>query len=143
MKLVLPGLLRDELIPRIEAVAPQATIVWYDQHGEPEAPIADADVLLRWFFTAEQLARLVRQMPALRWLHIPRAGVDGSLIPEIVERDIIVTNPLACMPSRSANLSCSSPSAMSSKPLACTSCKPRTSGASKTCNCASWPARRC
>lgn len=92
MKLVLPGLLRDELIPRIEAVAPQATIVWYDQHGEPEAPIADADVLLRWFFTAEQLARLVRQMPALHWLHIPRAGVDGSLIPEIVERDIIVTN---------------------------------------------------
>lgn len=92
MKLVLPGLLRDELLPRIEAVAPQATIVWYDQHGEPEAPIADANVLLRWFFTTEQLACLVRQMPALRWLHIPRAGVDGSLIPEIVERDIIVTN---------------------------------------------------
>ncbi|WP_298819933.1 D-2-hydroxyacid dehydrogenase [Chloroflexus sp.] len=92
MKLVLPGLLRDELIPRINAVAPQATLVWYDQNGEPEAPIDDAEVLLRWFFTAEQLARLVRQMPALRWIHIPRAGVDGSLIPEVVARDIIVTN---------------------------------------------------
>ncbi|MDW8406057.1 D-2-hydroxyacid dehydrogenase [Chloroflexus sp.] len=92
MKLVLPGLLRDELIPRMAAVAPQATIVWYDQNGEPEAPIADAEVLLRWFFPAEQLARLVRQMPALRWLHIPRAGVDGSLIPDVIERDIIVTN---------------------------------------------------
>lgn len=92
MKLVLPGLLRDELIPRVTAIAPQATIVWYDQHGEPEAPIADAEVLLRWFFTAEQLARMVRQMPALRWIHIPRAGVDGSLIPEVIARDIIVTN---------------------------------------------------
>lgn len=92
MKLVLPGLLRDELLPRIAAVAPDATIVWYDRDGQPEAPIDDAEVLLRWFFTGEQLARLVRQMPALRWLHIPRAGVDGSLIPEVLARDIIVTN---------------------------------------------------
>jgi phosphoglycerate dehydrogenase-like enzyme len=92
MKIVLPGLLRDELMPRIMAVAPEATIVWFDQNGEPEAPITDAEVLLRWFFSTEQLARLVRQMPMLRWLHIPRAGVDGSLIPEVIERDIIVTN---------------------------------------------------
>jgi phosphoglycerate dehydrogenase-like enzyme len=92
MKLVLPGLLRDELMPRIMAVAPEATIVWFDQNGEPEAPITDAEVLLRWFFSNEQLARLVRQMPSLRWLHIPRAGVEGSLIPEVIERDIIVTN---------------------------------------------------
>ncbi len=92
MKLVLPALLRDELLPRIAPIAPDATIVWFDQHGHTVEPIADADVLLRWFFSREQLAHLVRQMPALRWLHIPRAGVDDSLIPEIVERDIIVTN---------------------------------------------------
>ncbi|MGC8802061.1 MAG: D-2-hydroxyacid dehydrogenase [Chloroflexus sp.] len=92
MKLVLPSLLRDELLPRVKTVAPEATIVWYDQNGEPDAPINDAEVLLRWFFPPEQLAGFIRRMPELRWLHIPRAGVDGLLIPEVIERDIIVTN---------------------------------------------------
>lgn len=92
MKIVLPGALREPLEARAQAVAPGAALVWYDDHARPDGDIADAEVLLRWWFDAQTLNRLIEQMPALRWLHIPRAGVDSSLVPALMERDLLITN---------------------------------------------------
>src|SRR5262249_47623381 len=49
-------------------------------------------VFLRWYTTGEVLTRMVESMPALRWMHIPRAGVDSSLVPAVLERDFLITN---------------------------------------------------
>ncbi|NTW00181.1 MAG: D-2-hydroxyacid dehydrogenase [Oscillochloris sp.] len=92
MKILLPEALRDALEPLVHAVVPEADLVWFDLQGRPDSDIADAEVLLRWFFDAPTLNDLVEQMPALRWLHIPRAGVDNSLVPAVMARDLLITN---------------------------------------------------
>jgi phosphoglycerate dehydrogenase-like enzyme len=92
MKILLPDALRDALDAPARAAAPGAEVVWFDAQGRPDGDIADAEVLMRWFFDAQTLQGLVEQMPALRWLHIPRAGIDGSLVPAVMGRDILLTN---------------------------------------------------
>ena len=92
MKIVLPDLLAPDLEPRVRAIAPDATLVYFDEQNRPQGDVSDATVLLRWFGTPAALAALVEPMRALRWLHIPRAGVDSSLVKPVLERDIIVTN---------------------------------------------------
>jgi phosphoglycerate dehydrogenase-like enzyme len=92
MKIVLPALLAEELEPQVRAIVPAARIVYFDDQSRPLAPVDDAEVLLRWWGPPQMLIGLVERMPALRWLHIPRAGVDSSLVPAVVDRDILVTN---------------------------------------------------
>lgn len=92
MKVVLPTFLADQLTNRVRAIAPGVEIIYFDQAGELSADADDAEVLLRWFNTAEQLADLIDRLPGLRWMHIPRAGVDTSLVRPVLERDIILTN---------------------------------------------------
>ncbi|NJN16007.1 MAG: D-2-hydroxyacid dehydrogenase [Oscillochloris sp.] len=92
MKLVLPGRVRDQLAPRLSAITPDSEVVWYEENGEFDGNVADAMVFMRWFVPPPLFANMIAAMPNLRWLHIPRAGVDGSLIPDVVQRDIIVTN---------------------------------------------------
>jgi phosphoglycerate dehydrogenase-like enzyme len=92
MKLVLPKVLADELMPHVRTAAPQADIIWFDEHGHVDGDMGDATVLLRWFTPPEVLNSMVERMPALRWLHIPRVGIDSSLVPAVMERDLIITN---------------------------------------------------
>jgi phosphoglycerate dehydrogenase-like enzyme len=66
--------------------------VHVDQEGAGDADLADAQVLLRWWMPATTLRRLLAAAPRLRWLHTPSAGVDGLLIPEVLERKIVLTN---------------------------------------------------
>jgi phosphoglycerate dehydrogenase-like enzyme len=50
--------------------------------------LAEADAALSWGLTAADLAAA----PRLWWLQTIGAGVDGVLIPELIEREIVVTN---------------------------------------------------
>lgn len=92
MKLALPDNLADDLMPAVQKIVPDAQIVRYSDKGELLGDGRGAEVLLRWFIPTEALGRLMNQLPDLRWFHIPRAGVDNSLIPEVVERDLMITN---------------------------------------------------
>ncbi|MBX0326079.1 D-2-hydroxyacid dehydrogenase [Oscillochloris sp. ZM17-4] len=92
MKLLLPEALRAELEARVRAAAPGADLAWYDDHARPDQDVSDVDVLMRWWFDAQTLNGLVEQLPSLRWLHIPRAGVDNSLVSAVMARDILITN---------------------------------------------------
>ncbi|MBC8077271.1 MAG: D-2-hydroxyacid dehydrogenase [Chloroflexales bacterium] len=92
MKIVLPGPLASELESRVRTIAPDAPIVYFDEQNRPLGDVSDATILLRWWGAPAALAALVEPMRALRWLHIPRAGVDSSLVQPVLERDIIITN---------------------------------------------------
>ncbi|SRR5581483_2402365 len=39
----------------------------------------------------ERLRRFLRQHPTARWLAVMSAGVDGAIVPEVLERSIVVT----------------------------------------------------
>lgn len=92
MKLAIPEQFTDTLIPNVLAIVPDATFVTYNDDGELKGDGIGVDVLFRWFIKPPALARLVKQLPDLHWLHIPRAGVDNTLIPEVMERDLLITN---------------------------------------------------
>jgi len=92
MKFAIPENLKDTLVPNILSIVPDATFVTYGEDGALYGDGKDVKVLFRWFIKPPALARLVKQLPDLHWLHIPRAGVDNTLIPEVMERDLLITN---------------------------------------------------
>ncbi len=53
-----------------------------------EKEIRDAEVVITWSLRPEQIV-LARK---LRWIHSPAAAVHQLLFPELVDRDIIITN---------------------------------------------------
>jgi phosphoglycerate dehydrogenase-like enzyme len=92
MKLIIPTSIADKVEPQLREIAPQPKIVHVDQEGAGDGDLADAEVLLRWWMPATTLRRILAAAPRLRWLHTPSAGVDGLLIPEVIERKIVLTN---------------------------------------------------
>ena len=92
MKFIIPTSIADKVEPQLRTIAPQAEVAHVDQEGVGDADLADAQVLLRWWMPATTLRRILAAAPRLRWLHTPSAGVDGLLIPEVIERKIVLTN---------------------------------------------------
>ena len=92
MKFIIPTSIADKVEPQLRTIAPQAEVVHVDQDGAGDADLADAQVLLRWWMPPYTLRRILAAAPRLRWLHTPSAGVDGLLIPEVIEREIVLTN---------------------------------------------------
>jgi phosphoglycerate dehydrogenase-like enzyme len=92
MKLIIPTSIADKVEPQLHEIAPQAEVVHVDQEGRGDGELADAQVLLRWWMPGTTLRRILAAAPQLGWLHTPSAGVDGLLIPEVMERKIVLTN---------------------------------------------------
>jgi phosphoglycerate dehydrogenase-like enzyme len=92
MKLLIPRRIRDAIEPTIRAVAAVAVIVPLDDDGAPGADPHGAEVLLRWWTPVSVMRRSLLEVPGIRWVHTPTAGVDHLLIPELIERGVILTN---------------------------------------------------
>ena len=92
MKFIIPTSIADKVEPQLRADCAEAEVVHVDQEGAGDGDLADAQVLLRWWMPATTLRRILAAAPRLRWLHTPSAGVDGLLIPEVIEREIVLTN---------------------------------------------------
>lgn len=92
MKLLIPQALAPLIEPRLAEMAPDLTVVRFDDTGEPEGDVSDVTMLLRWWTPVSALRRVLAAAPNLRWIHTPSAGVEHLLIPEILERDIVLTN---------------------------------------------------
>jgi phosphoglycerate dehydrogenase-like enzyme len=92
MKLIIPTSIADKVEPQLHEIVPQAEVVHVDQEGRGDGELADAQVLLRWWMPGTTLRRILAAAPQLGWLHTPSAGVDGLLIPEVIERKIVLTN---------------------------------------------------
>lgn len=92
MKLLIPQALAPLIEPRLAEMAPDLEVVRFDNAGEPEGDVSDVTMLLRWWTPVSALRRILAAAPNLRWIHTPSAGVEHLLIPEILERDIVLTN---------------------------------------------------
>jgi phosphoglycerate dehydrogenase-like enzyme len=91
--LVLPSPLTDGFVPTPEALEILGRIEVEVVADEGAAALDTADVLVTGFPT-QTLDPLVlaRRMPGLRWIHSLTAGLGTLVSPELVERDIVVTN---------------------------------------------------
>ncbi|MGH2533880.1 MAG: D-2-hydroxyacid dehydrogenase [Thermomicrobiales bacterium] len=86
-KLVISAPLTDEAVAHLRQRFPDVQIV----HVEAESirnELADADAVVSWGLSPADLAAA----PNVKWLQTIGAGVDGVLSPELLARDIVVTN---------------------------------------------------
>ncbi len=72
----------------IREAAPEAEIEQTVDRGRVVRQAEDADVIVGWNVPREA----VQQARHLRWIHSTAAGVDQLLHPEVVARDVIVTD---------------------------------------------------
>lgn len=66
----------------------------------PDGPVPhaeDADALLFAGMHKPQLSALLRATPRLSWIHTGSAGFDWVMVPEVAERDIVVTRTAGAM----------------------------------------------
>ena len=61
-------------------------------HGDADAALAEAEVLLRGGIAATVLDHVIERAPALRWVHSISAGVDNVVTPLSRQRGLQVTN---------------------------------------------------
>jgi phosphoglycerate dehydrogenase-like enzyme len=76
------------LVPKLESEFTDLKAVNLASFDELPSAVADADVLVTYSLREGQLA----QAHKLRWIHSTMAGVGPVLTPEVLRRDIIVTN---------------------------------------------------
>ena len=86
-KLVVAVPMSDEHEARLRAQFPGLEVVRVP-FDDLEDAIPDADAVFSWRLTPGQLAAATR----LAWFQTFGAGVDSVLIPELIERDIVITN---------------------------------------------------
>lgn len=75
-------------VERIQRGFPNVEVVRRDDYNAMEQELPDADVLMSWSITPEQLAAATK----LRWIHSPAAAVHRLMIPELIESDVVVTS---------------------------------------------------
>jgi phosphoglycerate dehydrogenase-like enzyme len=82
-------------VARIEAV-PGVVVTQISRdglaHGDAEASLAEAEVLLRGGIGAAALDHVIERAPGLRWIHSISAGVDKVVTPLSRQRGLQVTN---------------------------------------------------
>jgi phosphoglycerate dehydrogenase-like enzyme len=89
MKIIVPAPIRETLEPLLPGgVLP----IWLDQAGAFDGDPADALAYFRWWLGQPPLEHTLAAAPRLRWMHTPSAGVERVLTPEVLARDITVTN---------------------------------------------------
>ena len=81
----------DDRPPHLEPVEELTEVRYTDADGLADA-IDGAEALLLWDFFSPAVARVWGKAGALRWIHVPAAGVDALLFDELVASDVVVTN---------------------------------------------------
>ncbi len=101
MQVMIPEHLLDYFLPRLRQSDPSVELVPITPEGHYPGSLENLEVLFKFypirrpnvrFWGAEELSQIIRSAPRLRWIHSGYAGVEGTLVPELVERDIILTN---------------------------------------------------
>ena len=78
----------DSFAERLRAAFPDIEFVNRKSYDTIADDIRDADVVVSWSLSAEQ----VKHARRLRWIHSTAAAIHQLMIPEIVDSDILVTN---------------------------------------------------
>lgn len=67
---------------------PQLEVLHLPDGNHLGQEVADTDVLIAWTLDPEQLAQATR----LKWIHVPAAGVNQFMRPDLTNSNIVITN---------------------------------------------------
>ncbi len=86
--------LEERLLAQIRAVDPRVRVtVAAGQPGIP-ALAGPAEVMVGWKVPREA----IQHAPGLKWIHSTGAGVDDVMVPEVFEREIVITKSIGIHP---------------------------------------------
>lgn len=89
MKILLNAKLQPEHLQKIQAGFPDAQLVMAATPKEAEAQLAGAEVLVSWW---SNFNPTLASHPDLRWIHTLTAGIDGFLLPRVLEGQVLLSN---------------------------------------------------
>ncbi len=100
MRVMVPDYLVDYFLPKLRESDPNVELVPISAEGTYPGGLEGVKVLYRFYpvsrfprcWGGEVLREVIARAPDLRWFANGYAGVEGLLIPELVESDIILTN---------------------------------------------------
>jgi phosphoglycerate dehydrogenase-like enzyme len=93
MKAIIPSEVATELRVRLAQVDAGLQIVLMASSDEVLPEMNDAEIFLyHYSLRPDIIPRVIRAVPALRWIHSVSAGVDHLLCRELVESSIVFTN---------------------------------------------------
>lgn len=78
----------DWFVEKLRSEFPDITFTNRRSYDNIEADLRDADVIVSWSLTGEQ----IKAAPHLRWIHSTAAAIHQLLIPEVINSDILLTN---------------------------------------------------
>lgn len=87
MKVMINTNLSSEQVEKIKSVSDDVEIVVAKGYNEQLTEITYADIIL-----GSVSRDLFLKSERLKWMHVPSAGVDGILFPELVSSDVILTS---------------------------------------------------
>lgn len=87
MKVMIDTNLSNEQVEKIKSVSDNVEIVVAKGYNEQLTEITNADVVL-----GSVNRDLFLKAEKLKWVHVPSAGVDGIIFPELVSSDVILTS---------------------------------------------------
>ncbi len=73
---------------RLQSQFPEIEVVYLPDYKRVDAEIPDTEIAVTWSIRPEQ----IKTAKKLRWIHSPAAAVHQLIFPELVERDIVLTN---------------------------------------------------
>ena len=93
MVVVVPSSLPLELQEEIRAVSSRVELCLVAPEVELPPSVVDAAVFYRsWSLPRRTVDAIVERATGLRWMHVPSAGVDIALTPNVLARDFIITH---------------------------------------------------
>lgn len=88
MRMLVPQHFQAELANRL----PEFELIPYDAEGNIAADASGAEVFFRWWLSQERGDEILRQYPALKWIHTGSTGVDHILTPQFFRKPYALTN---------------------------------------------------
>jgi phosphoglycerate dehydrogenase-like enzyme len=90
---LLPSNARPHLVDVTRRASRRVELAYVGNDEPLPDAVAEAQVLYRpTSFRPPLVQSILQSAPALRWVHVPAAGVDLSLIPPLAERGILLTH---------------------------------------------------
>jgi phosphoglycerate dehydrogenase-like enzyme len=94
-KVLVSNVFEPEHFELLRTRFPDIEFVKLPKDGTVPEHAADAEIILRCAMSKPELSRAMQTAPAVKWVHTSTAGFDWALVPEVVEREVLVTRSAA------------------------------------------------
>lgn len=92
MKLIVLSPPHSKQLSMLQRLPKQVEVTIGESLSQLGAAVKSADAFLFWEASAESFREALAACEKVKWVHSKSAGVENILFPELVERDIILTN---------------------------------------------------